>query len=506
MDHRTHHISGEPSRLLSPRAYPESLVEEFPDLAPGLVISTFRSRPLWGGMAWRRAFPGRADQSAPARRMVGRLLADTGRMEDARWVAAELVSNALRHSRSGQARGFFVVEVLRGADVVRIVVYDLGGGLVPDFSRTPGSSPELAEHGRGLAGVAELAVRVGAAGDAVTGHAVWAELALTGTTARVARRADGAPVVSEVEAFDLGAQVPELGYRPELASAALTARETLRPVACQNLAPMMREETACDVPGSIPDALMASVSRPGSDGGEVVVGVRLSGPLLEVVVRQGGDRVSAFGQESWAQQALAWLRREWPDWAFLVVRYQWLALRGKHVVISATGPEELRQALPPIPVKPTPTEPASAESASSASAPIEHGATEIGLLATDLDGARTRRSVSPPPALGAGAGAACGGDGAGAGLSDTLTAVAPPLGVLAAERSGTGTWAVAAADRHGWRGGPQGWSWWTWGKRRDRSRAGESGCPMGRDRPLGREKPRHRRVRLKLTAVAAVPA
>lgn len=66
-------------------------------------------------------------------------------------------------------------------------------------------------------------------------------------------------------------------------------------------------------------------------------------------MRQGADQVSAFGQEPWAQRELQGLRRRWPDWAFLVVRYRWMAMRGKQVVISATGPSELRAALSPAP-------------------------------------------------------------------------------------------------------------------------------------------------------------
>ncbi|MFI6295958.1 ATP-binding protein [Nonomuraea sp. NPDC050790] len=183
MDTRTQHTSlAKPSNPLTPptiRLRQEPLaVEEFPDLAPGLTMSTFRARQLWAGMAWRRAFPGRGDQSALARRMVGQLLADTVRVEDAVWVTAELVSNALRHSDSGRERGVFVLEVLLGAESVRIVVYDLGGGPVPDFSRAPGTLPEAAEGGRGLAGVAKLAARTGVVGNEVTGHAVWAELVL----------------------------------------------------------------------------------------------------------------------------------------------------------------------------------------------------------------------------------------------------------------------------------------------------------------------------------------
>ncbi|WP_344220089.1 ATP-binding protein [Nonomuraea bangladeshensis] len=225
-------------------------VAEFPDLAPGLVMSTFRSSQLWSGMAWRRAFAGRADQSAPARQMVQQLLAGTGRADDARWVTAELVSNALRHTRSGQAQGFFVVEVLRGTDVVRIVVYDLGGGCVPDFVRRPGSVPETAEYGRGLLGVAELAIRMGVAGDASTGHAVWADLALNSETACVPRKSDAVRQSPAVGAVD-------------------------RATACHDGAPV--EGIAGGISGhhsvGLSDVLMAAGSEPCSASGKEVAGL-----------------------------------------------------------------------------------------------------------------------------------------------------------------------------------------------------------------------------------------
>ncbi|MFI6396382.1 ATP-binding protein [Nonomuraea endophytica] len=217
MNTRTQHTSlAEPSNLLAPPTFPlrrEPVGEEFPDLAPGLMMSTLRSARLWGGMAWRRAFPGRGDQSALARRMVGQLLADTVRVEDAVWVTAELVSNALRHSDSGRERGFFVVEVLLGSASVRIVVYDLGGGPTPDFSRTPGTLPD-AEEGRGLAGVVKLAARTGAAGDEVTGHAVWAELALAEAATGSASDATTPGVMA-----GRGVDVPEPGGIRELLAA-----------------------------------------------------------------------------------------------------------------------------------------------------------------------------------------------------------------------------------------------------------------------------------------------
>ncbi|WP_431932770.1 ATP-binding protein [Nonomuraea jabiensis] len=286
MDNRTHHtLSSKPTRAIAARAHQPSRGEEFPELAPGLVMSTFRSRQLWRGMAWRRAFAGREDQSAPARRMVGQLLADTGRAEDAQWVTAELVSNALRHTRSGQARGFFVVEVLRGADVAQIVVYDLGGGPAPDFSRTPGSPPELAEHGRGLAGVAELAVRVGAAGDAITGHAIWAELAFTSGTARAARNADEVRLRPAAGAVDVAVRVPEVASAREFepVSAGLSVLAAITATAHHDAALLGHEETASDVPdsrpGGLPGVSMVPMRRPGSDDGEEVVDLDPSADL-----------------------------------------------------------------------------------------------------------------------------------------------------------------------------------------------------------------------------------
>ncbi|MDF5758787.1 ATP-binding protein [Spongiactinospora sp. TRM90649] len=130
-------------------------------------------------MVWRRVFAGRGDQVAPARHLVRTLLGDTNRGDDAEWVAAELISNALLYSRSGRPRGFFVVEVRRDSRIARIAVRDLGGGGVPRL--TPSwqvLGGELDEHGYGLRGVGELAAAVGVDGDPNAGHEVWAELGL----------------------------------------------------------------------------------------------------------------------------------------------------------------------------------------------------------------------------------------------------------------------------------------------------------------------------------------
>src|SRR5690606_16355884 len=53
-----------------------------------------------------------------------------GREEDVAVVVAELSTNAVRHSRSGEGRGWFGLEVTL-AEIAYIAVTDLGGGCVP---------------------------------------------------------------------------------------------------------------------------------------------------------------------------------------------------------------------------------------------------------------------------------------------------------------------------------------------------------------------------------------
>lgn len=131
---------------------------------------------LWGTepMRWRRVYAGRADQVTAARLFAKSLFAGTGREEDVAIVVAELASNAVRHTRSGEPRGWFGLEVTF-ADVAYIGITDLGGGCVPLFrSKKPGC--ELKEGGRGLQVVAELAISYGIHGSAELGHTVWADV------------------------------------------------------------------------------------------------------------------------------------------------------------------------------------------------------------------------------------------------------------------------------------------------------------------------------------------
>ncbi|MET7338981.1 ATP-binding protein [Nonomuraea sp. NPDC005650] len=316
-----------------------------------------------GGMCWRRVFPGRGDQAAPARRLARILLEDTSRGDDAEWVAAELISNALRHSRSGLPGGFFMVEVTRTPHSARVTVYDLGGGAVLDYDRADAaarhSEPGQQEGGYGLASVARLTADVGVSGNPRNGHAVWAELSLI------------PPETSETAA------VHEAG-RALVARAAHIERRLVEPFSV----------------------------APGAG------------------VSDRGDQVSAFGQEPWAQVELRRLRREHPDWAFLVVRYRWMALQGKSAVIVAPGPNELRAALP-----------------------------------HDRRPARRDGGVAGPradPGL---------LEAAGLHQLESHRAVASDA-VLCARRSGTGTWAAVADP-------PRETSWWPvkwpWSRRRTRT-------------------------------------
>lgn len=152
-------------------------VQEFGEPRPGVIWTAVRQRRDVGWMLWRRVFAGRGDQVAPPRMMVRLLLEDTPRADDAEWVAAELISNALLHSRSGEQGGHFLVEVARCLSAARVMVYDLGGRGEPRFNLP--WRHEAREHGHGLRGVMALAAQVGQRGDPLTGHAVWAQLTLT---------------------------------------------------------------------------------------------------------------------------------------------------------------------------------------------------------------------------------------------------------------------------------------------------------------------------------------
>ncbi|GLZ15889.1 hypothetical protein Acsp04_61240 [Actinomadura sp. NBRC 104425] len=131
---------------------------------------------LWGAdpLRWRRVYAGRTDQVTAARLFAMALFAGTGREDDVGVVVAELASNAVLHTRSGEPGGWFGLEVTF-ADVAYIGITDLGGGCVPLF-RSKKRGCELKEGGRGLQVVAELAISYGIHGSVELGHTVWADI------------------------------------------------------------------------------------------------------------------------------------------------------------------------------------------------------------------------------------------------------------------------------------------------------------------------------------------
>ncbi|MFE1433057.1 ATP-binding protein [Streptomyces griseoaurantiacus] len=125
---------------------------------------------------WCRAFPGVAEEVAHARHFVAALLDGRGLVEDAVLVVSELATNAVRHSLSGSAGGWFLVVVcFGGGDLVRIEVVDQGGERVPHLCDV--TSQE--EGGRGLLLIASCAKDWGVK-NWPDGRSVWAELTREG--------------------------------------------------------------------------------------------------------------------------------------------------------------------------------------------------------------------------------------------------------------------------------------------------------------------------------------
>jgi anti-sigma regulatory factor (Ser/Thr protein kinase) len=116
-------------------------------------------------------FPGLPAIVPSARRFVRGILAGSPRAGDLELITAELASNAIRHTPSGQEGGEFTVTVRTEPGWARIEVSDSGTG---EWS-APQDGTLDDEYGRGLAIVAALADKLGhdiRAG----GQTVWAEI------------------------------------------------------------------------------------------------------------------------------------------------------------------------------------------------------------------------------------------------------------------------------------------------------------------------------------------
>ena len=118
-------------------------------------------------------FPGIPAIVPAARRFVRGILEGAPRDDDAELIAAELISNAIRHTPAGSGDGEFTVTIRTAPGWARIEVSDPGTG-----QWYPTGADDEAEYGRGLAIVGALADKFGH--DAGTdGQTVWAEVTWT---------------------------------------------------------------------------------------------------------------------------------------------------------------------------------------------------------------------------------------------------------------------------------------------------------------------------------------
>jgi len=118
-------------------------------------------------------FPGLPAIVPSARRFVRGILAETPRADDLELIAAELASNAIRHTPAGQDGGQFTVTVRSGPGWARVEVADPGTGQW--YPIAPAEDDD--EYGRGLAIVTALADKlghdIGAQGQTVWAEVVW---------------------------------------------------------------------------------------------------------------------------------------------------------------------------------------------------------------------------------------------------------------------------------------------------------------------------------------------
>jgi Signal transduction histidine kinase len=137
-------------------------------------------RTLAGGQRIRRwcgGFPGTGRQVGVVRRLIATYLGNRPEVEIAQFIASELVTNALRHTRSGQADGQFRLTLDGRDNLLVIAVTDQGG---------PSDSPRVCHagpddlHGRGLYLVEDMATLWGVYGDRHS-RTVWALLHLAPT-------------------------------------------------------------------------------------------------------------------------------------------------------------------------------------------------------------------------------------------------------------------------------------------------------------------------------------
>jgi serine/threonine-protein kinase RsbW len=145
-----------------------------------------------------RDFPGQADQVRAARRWIADLLPECDPLADVLLLVSELCTNAVVHTRSGEAGGRFGLAVEWSRESVRVVVEDQGSPTAPTIGeRTgdPARADEADESGRGLRLVDRLASDWGTASRPGR-RWVWADVpwqAGGGAPAEAAGNADAHP-------------------------------------------------------------------------------------------------------------------------------------------------------------------------------------------------------------------------------------------------------------------------------------------------------------------------
>ncbi|MGH3399067.1 MAG: ATP-binding protein [Streptosporangiaceae bacterium] len=130
------------------------------------------------------AIPGRPEHVREARTFTGKVLAGLGPVaETAVLLTSELVTNAVRHSRSRSAGGMVTLVILQDAAGVRIEVTDDGS----DTGAPVVKADTFASDGHGLLLVQSLAEQWGYLRSGAAGTTVWFQLACPGES-RSSRR------------------------------------------------------------------------------------------------------------------------------------------------------------------------------------------------------------------------------------------------------------------------------------------------------------------------------
>jgi serine/threonine-protein kinase RsbW len=106
---------------------------------------------------WTRHFRGTPDQVLEVRRWVEDLLPDCAARADVLLLASELCTNAIVHSRTGEAGGQFSVDIDWTPALVRVVIGDQGSAKAPEIAVRTCGAAQLGESGRGLVLVDHLA-------------------------------------------------------------------------------------------------------------------------------------------------------------------------------------------------------------------------------------------------------------------------------------------------------------------------------------------------------------